>query len=82
MSQKKVDQYKKEKANRKQHMKKEKIARITYSIVGIVIAAAIVSWAGYSIYARSNGTDAANGSSTVEVDTSALDSYLSNLGSD
>ena len=82
MSQAKVDKYKKEKANRKQNMQKEKMARITYSIIGIVIAAAIVSWAGYSAYNRGNGTDGANGGSTVEVNTDAIDNYLDSLDTD
>lgn len=82
MSQAKVDKYKKEKANRKQAMKKEKITRITYSIIGVVIAAAIVSWAGYSVYTRATGTDAADENATVEVNTDAIDNYLSSLGAD
>lgn len=82
MSQAKVDRYKKEKANRKKNMQKEKMARIAYSAIGIVIAVAIVSWAGYSVYNRANGTDSENGSPTVEVNTDAIDDYLSGLGAE
>ena len=82
MSQAKVDRYKKEKANRKKAMQKEKASRMAYGLLGIIIAAAIVSWAGYSAYNRSNGTDTANENSSVQVNTDAIDNYLNDLGSD
>lgn len=80
MSQAKVDQYKKEKANRKQTMKKEKIKRTLLSVAGVVIAAAICVWIGFSIYNQSTG--AANSDSSVEVNTDAVDDYLDGLDSE
>lgn len=50
MSQAKVDRYKEEKANRKQIMAKQKRNRIIGTVCAWVVAAAIVGWAGYSIY--------------------------------
>lgn len=80
MSQAKVDQYKKEKANRKQHMRREKISRMIYMIVGIVIVAAILVWVGYSAYSSFSSASGTESSSTVEVNTDAVDDYLSSLG--
>lgn len=80
MSQAKVDQYKKEKANRKQHMRKEKITRMVYMVVGIVIVAAILVWVGYSVYNSFNSSSGTESSSTVEVNTDAVDDYLNGLG--
>ena len=50
MSQAKVDQYKKEKANRKQTMRKEKMMRNVKRCVAGAIALALVGWFGYSAY--------------------------------
>ena len=48
MSQAKVDRYKEEKKNRKQTIKKEKRNRVLGRTLGVVIAAAIVCWIGFS----------------------------------
>lgn len=48
MSQAKVDQYKKEKANRKQIMKKEKMQNIVRKILVAVVGLLLVCWIGYS----------------------------------
>ena len=80
MSQEKVDRYKKEKANRKKEMRKEKIERAAVAIGGIVIAAAICVWIGFSVYNQANGSDATDASaSAVEVNTDAVDDYLDGL---
>ena len=50
MSQAKVDRYKKEKADRKKTMRKEKIMRNVKRCVAGVIVLAIVGWFGYSAY--------------------------------
>ena len=50
MSQAKVEQYKKDKANRKKTMKKEKIQRIAGRICACAILVVIVGWAGYTGY--------------------------------
>lgn len=76
MSQAKVDQYKKEKASRKETMAKEKrkrmISRLCWSVVGVVIAA----WVGVSSvnFVKNNRPV-----ETIYADTTALDSYLQSL---
>ncbi|MCH5333769.1 MAG: hypothetical protein J1D89_07410 [Agathobacter sp.] len=48
MSQAKVEQYKKDKANRKQIMRKEKLQRAAGKVCAWAILLAIIGWAGYS----------------------------------
>ena len=50
MSQAKVDRYKKEKANRKKNMKKEKIQNVLRKCAVFVVALVLVGWIGYSAY--------------------------------
>lgn len=50
MSQAKVDKYKKEKANRKKIMRKEKVANRLRKCAVVIVAAALVVWIGYSAY--------------------------------
>ena len=73
MSQAKVDQYKKEKANRKETMAKEKrqrmISRICWSVVGVVL----VAWIGVSSV---NFIKENRPVETIYVDTAELDGYL------
>ena len=76
MSQAKVDQYKKEKASRKETMAKEKrnrmISRLCWGVVGVVLAA----WIGISSvnFVKNNRPV-----ETIYADTTALDSYLQSL---
>ncbi|MGN0344407.1 MAG: hypothetical protein ACI4EC_05525 [Lachnospiraceae bacterium] len=80
MSQAKVDQYKKQKANRKKEMRKEKIERIAVGALGIVIVAAICVWIGFSVYGKTTGSTGADAeNSTVTVNTDAVDDYLDGL---
>ncbi len=83
MSQAKVDQYKKSKAHRKQSMRREKLERALAWIIVAAIAAAICIWIGFSIYSRVNGSSSTDtSSSTVSVNTDAVDNYLDELGSE
>ncbi len=50
MSQEKVDKYKKEKANRKKLMKKEKLENAVRKCVVALIGLLLVCWIGYSAY--------------------------------
>ena len=76
MSQAKVDQYKKDKANRKETMAKEKkqrvITRICWTVAGVVLAA----WIGVSAvhFVQDNRP-----AETIYVDTAELDGYLNSL---
>ena len=79
MSQAKVDRYKEEKKNRKQTMKKEKRNRVLARTVGVVIAAAIVCWigfSGYSYYQEKKPT------TKTEISMTALNDYLGSLSTD
>lgn len=48
MSQAKVEQYKKDKANRRKIMRKEKMQRVAGKVCVWVVLLAIIGWAGYS----------------------------------
>ena len=76
MSQAKVDQYKKEKANRKETMAKEKrqrmISRICWSVVGVVL----VAWIGVRSV---NFIKENRPVETIYVYTAELDGYLNSL---
>ena len=72
MSQAKVDRYKKEKADRKKTMRKEKIMRN-------VIVLAIVGWFGYSAYdLHSSNQERA----VAEVNYDSVKDYLSTLSAE
>ena len=78
MSQAKVEQYKKDKANRKKTMKKEKIQRIAGRICACVILVVIVGWAGYTgyqYYEQNRPTK------TIYADTTAISDYVKGLDS-
>lgn len=76
MSQEKVDRYKKEKANRKNIMKKEKAANAFRKCVVGLVALLLVGWVGYSAY----GTYKSNKpKDSVEVDYTAFSNFSQNL---
>ena len=78
MSQKKVDAYKAQKANREKIMKKEKLVLRLEKLVALAACIVAVCWIGYSV----NGK-VTEGQENVQVetvmDTSALDSYLNGI---
>ena len=76
MSQQKVDNYKKEKYNRKKQLKKEKQKRALYTICGSIAALAIVGWIGFSVYSR---VEANMPVSYTEVNMDSVNDYLSGL---
>ena len=76
MSQEKVDRYKKEKANRKQIMRRQRIMSFVRKGVLTVVALALVAWLGYSAY----GIHEANKERVVaEVNYNAVTDYLNGL---
>lgn len=83
MSQKKVDAYKKEKANREKLIKKEKRILMLEKLAGIAVCAVAVCWIGFSVYDKSQEDKETVVQETVvqetEMDTAALDEYLSSL---
>ncbi len=80
MSQAKVDRYKKEKANRKKIMKKEKRLLNLEKLGGCILCAAVIFWAGYSIYhyTPNPGTDTTE-TVTTEVNLDSLYNYYATL---
>ena len=80
MSQAEVDQHKKQKANRKKEMRREKLERIAVGVWGSVVIAAICVWIGFSVYGKATGSTASDAeNSTVTVKTDAVDDYLDGL---
>lgn len=78
MSQKKVDAYKQEKANREKIIKKEKRILFLEKLAALVVCLAAVCWVGYSVYDKTVGQQEEVKTETV-MDTSALDNYVSSL---
>lgn len=76
MSQEKVDKYKKEKANRKQTMKKQKVRHLFRRCVVAVLGLALVCWIGYSAYGVYEDS---RPQETAQVDYSAISDYETNL---
>ena len=76
MSQEKVDRYKKEKANRKKTMKKEKIQYYIRRCVVAVLAVALVGWIGYSAFSMDESSRPVE---TAEVDYNAITDYETSL---
>lgn len=86
MSQAKVDRYKEEKRNRAKIMAKEKRqARIMKACAG-VLGAAIIVWAGYSVYDTLTRKPAADTTPTeiqsLTINSDALSEYLNGLDAD
>ena len=83
MSQEKVDQYKKNKANRQKIMRREKILRrleimnIVRKCVLSLAALALVGWLGYSAYVSHESKQERE---VAEVNYDAVNNYLSGLG--
>ncbi len=76
MSQAKVEQYKKEKANRRQIMAKERAKRIAGRVCAWVILLAIVGWAGYSVYSYYESKQPAK---TIYANLNAISDYMNGL---
>ena len=82
MSQKKVDQYKEQKANRKQILQKEKRILLIEKIIGGLVCAALVVWVCFSVVnkAVNRGSDKVQTIDTA-INVSALDDYLGSIDS-
>ena len=80
MSQKKVDKYKEEKANRKQIIKKEKrllrLEQIGLSLVTILL----VVWVGFSFYHKATEKgDVEETAVTTDVNITAIEDFMGTL---
>lgn len=76
MSQEKVDRYKKEKANRKKIMRKQRVMSIVRKSALALVAVALVAWLGYSAY---DIYDSGKVRAVAEVDYSSITDYLNSL---
>ena len=76
MSQEIVDQYKKNKANRKQIMRKQKMMHAVRSTLMIVVAVALIGWLGYSAY---DSYESKQPRKMAEIDYTAVNTYLGTL---
>lgn len=76
MSQKKVDEYKKEKANRKKNMKKQKMKNILERTAITVVALALVGWLGFSAYDKH---ESGKERPVAEVNYDAVNDYLTQM---
>jgi hypothetical protein len=79
MSQAKVDQYKKEKANRKETIAKEKRKKLIMKLCGGVVGLALVAWVGISI---ADSVYENRPKETVYVQTTEIDNYINSLYED
>lgn len=83
MSQKKVDQYKEQKAKRSEIMKKEKRTLMIEKIIGGVVTLLVVCWVLFSVITKLTAVD----DSTQEVvttamDTTAIDDFVTGLSNE
>ncbi len=76
MSQEKVDRYKREKANRKKIMKKQRIMNVVRKCMLTVAALALVGWLGYSAY---DTYEAGKERAVAQVNYDAVVTYLNGL---
>lgn len=79
MSQAKVEQYKKEKANRKKIMAQEKAKRAAAKVCAWVILIAIVGWAGYSGFSYYESKQPLK---SVYTDLTAVSDYVDGLSTE
>ena len=80
MSQKKVDTYKQDKANRQKTMKREKILRRVEIAAVVVVLAALLVWFCIAVYQNSKVKAIENSDTvTTSMDVSAVDTYLNGL---
>lgn len=82
MSQKKVDAYKEQKANRQKILKREKIILRLEKIGALVICILAVCWVGYSVHDKVTAVDDTGEQIVTEMDTSALDNYLAEISAE
>lgn len=76
MSQKKVDMYKQEKANRKQIMHKQKMMGILRKCVLSLAGLALIAWLGYSAY---DMYESGKERTVAEVDYTPVMDYMDSL---
>lgn len=76
MSQAKVDQYKKDKANRQKIIKKQKRMHLLEMAAITLVCVLFVGWIGFSVYDKVSSNQEKE---TVVFDAGAIQDYLSGL---
>lgn len=76
MSQAKVDQYKKDKANRQKIIKKQKMMHRLEMVAITLVCVLVVGWIGYSVYDKVSSNQEKE---TIVFDAGAIQDYLSGL---
>lgn len=76
MSQEKVERYKKEKANRKKEIRKQRLMDVVRKVILTIAAIALIGWLGYSTYTANQEREA------VSVDYDAVDTYSENVAAE
>lgn len=79
MSQAKVDQYKKDKANRKQIMRRQKMMNLARKAVLSLAGLALIGWLGYSAW---DMYESGKERVVAEVNYDAVTDYLDSLNED
>lgn len=79
MSQAKVDQYKKDKANRKQIMRRQKMMNLARKAVLSLAGLALIGWLGYSAW---DMYESGKERVVAEVNYDSVTEYLNNLYAD
>ena len=79
MSQEKVDRYKKEKANRKQIMRKQKMMSFVRKGILTLVALALIGWLGYSAY---DMYESGKERVVAEVNYDSVTDYLNSLATE
>lgn len=79
MSQAKVDQYKKDKANRKQIMRRQKMMNLARKAVLSLAGIALIGWLGYSAW---DMYESGKERVVAEVNYDAVTDYLDSLNGD
>lgn len=79
MSQEKVERYKKEKANRKEIIKKEKRKALVTKTAVALILVVTVGWIGYSAYGLVQSNKPVT---VVDVNLDSVNDYLADLSTD
>ncbi len=82
MSQKKVDAYKEQKANRQKILKREKNILKLEKIGAAVVCVIAVCWIGYSVYDKTIAVDHTGEQIVTEMNSSAIDNYLAELSAE
>lgn len=80
MSQRKVEEYKKEKANRRGELEKQKRKSLLVKICGVIVCVAVVGIIAYALY--NNAIKNSDGTDAHTVDLESVNEYLDGLEMD